>query len=115
MDPFDLEGQAASREAQKRRDEFWREVEAKDIEWLMSGPRGRRIVFRIIARSGKWSSAFTGNSETFYRIGMSEVGRWLENMLLDKCPEQYVEMIKEAKANERAAGNDKRIDEHGTT
>ena len=112
MDPFDLDAQDLTRQQQETRNNLVRKTEAEDLKWLMSGPRGRRIVFRFLLRSGLWHSSFTGNSETFYREGRREMGLWLWNLLQADCLEEYGLMIQEAKADER---NIYRTDERGTT
>ena len=113
MDPFDLDAQELTRQQQETRSAIVRKVEAEDIKWLMSGPRGRRIVFRWLHRSGIWASSFTGNSETFFREGRREMGLWLWTLLQVECLEEYGLMIQEAKADERNLYN--RFDERGTT
>ena len=45
-----------------------------DLRWIMSDPRGRRFIWRLLGITGIFRSSFTGNSETFFREGERNVG-----------------------------------------
>jgi hypothetical protein len=77
-----------------------------DIKWLMGSRRGRRIVWRLLERTGVFRSSFTGNSETFFREGMRNVGLMLMAQINEACPEQYTQMVQEQRENaNRNAGD----------
>lgn len=103
-DPFDLVGndeQKAKREKAQRLDAY---LSDEDMKWFMGAKRGRRIAYRILDRSGVFRSSFTGNSETFFREGMRNVGLILLNQIHEVVPESYVLMMKER--NDRSSSSD---------
>jgi hypothetical protein len=94
-DPFDLAGQEndkREREKKLRTDAY---LAAEDMKWLMGSKRGRRIAWRILERTGMYRSSFTGNSETYFREGMRNVGLMLMAQIHEVAPESYSLMMKE--------------------
>lgn len=71
--------------------------EEDDFRWLMNDKRGRRIVWRLLEKTGVYRSSFTGNSETFFREGQRNVGLMLIEQIHALAPEAYVLMLTEAK------------------
>jgi len=67
----------------------------EDVKWLMGSVRGRRIVWALLDRSGIRKEAMTGNSQTFYNLGLMVLGRELESEIFAHCPELYTVMITE--------------------
>lgn len=94
-DPFDIVGQDRSKHERDERDKHQQRVEVEDIKWLMKGRQGRRIVWRLLEKTGVFRSSFTGNSETFFREGMRNVGLMLLAQINETCPEQYTLMVQE--------------------
>lgn len=59
-----------------KREKFRQEQRVADLRWLLESEPGRRIVARMIDASGMdVSSAFTGNSSTFYNMGRHDFVR----------------------------------------
>lgn len=106
-DPFDLRGQDRQRNEHEDKARLTRQVEKEDIKWLMSGKRGRRIMWRLLERTGIFRSSFTGNSETYFREGMRNVGLMLMAQINEACPEMYTLMVQEQREhdNRNASGN----------
>lgn len=106
-DPFDLRSQERASKEQDEKTRLARQGELDDLKWLMSNRRGRRIVWRLLERTGIFRSSFTGNSETFFREGMRNVGLMLMAQINEVCPEQYTLMVQEQRenANRNASGN----------
>lgn len=100
-DPFDTRGQERAKSENDERAKLSRAVEKEDWKWLMSGKRGRRIVWRLLEWTGVFKSSFTGNSETFFREGMRNVGLILMARINEYCPEQYTNMVQEQRENDR--------------
>lgn len=96
-DPLDIHGQRVAKAEAERREALAREHEAADIKQLMSHAWGRRLMWRMLEKSGMYRTSFTGNSETFFREGMRNYGIWLTAAINEHCPEQYVLMVAEAK------------------
>jgi hypothetical protein len=94
-DPFDIVGQDRSKHERDERNKHQRRVETEDIKWLMKGKQGRRIVWGLLEKTGVFRSSFTGNSETFFREGMRNVGLMLLAQINESCPEQYTLMVQE--------------------
>lgn len=77
-----------------------RQVEANDIRWLMSSKQGRRVMHRFIEHCGVYRSTFTGNSETFFKEGMRNVGLFLVAEIQRHTPDAYAQMNTEARTTE---------------
>lgn len=94
-DPTDLAGneQAQRDRSKQQRTEHY--LAGEDMKWLMGSKRGRRIVWRLLERTGIFRSSFTGNSETFFREGMRNVGLVLMAQIHETCPDSYLTMVKE--------------------
>jgi hypothetical protein len=94
-DPLDLRGQEEAKEELNERTKLTLQVEQDDFKWLMSSKRGRRIMWRLLEKTGVYRSSFTGNSETFFREGMRNVGLMLMAQVNEFSPDQYSMMLKE--------------------
>lgn len=100
-DPFDIDGNARRKGLDEALDRLRKKQHEEDFIWLLSGQRGRRIVWELLSNCGVFRGSFTGNSETFFREGMRAIGlRYLE-MVKDVAPESFSDMMQEAKDNER--------------
>lgn len=96
QDPTDLEAAQAQREESEKERTKQREVEVADFKWLMSEPRGRRFVWRLMREGGVFHSTFSGNAlEMARNEGRREQGLALVNEVLAVCPEQWLNMIKD--------------------
>ena len=97
IDPTDISAEAArlalSQDAALRS----ADVDKEDIIWLMSQPRGRRFIWRLLERTGLHRSSFTGNSTTFFNEGQRNVGLLIQAELLEHCATDYVTMLLEQK------------------
>lgn len=102
-DPIDLSAQERRRAQQEGREAFLRERDKDDFQWLMGDERGRRVVFGMLEATGVFRSSFTGNSETFFREGMRNVGLILMGKIHAAAPEKYTQMLQEQK---NGSGND---------
>ena len=96
-DPLDLHGQERQREDAERQRKLDRDQEKADFAWLMSDKRGRRFMWRMLGVTGIYRSSFTGNSETFFKEGMRNVGLKLITDIHEYAPDAYVQMIEEHK------------------
>ena len=70
-------------------------TETDDWKWLMSTPRGRRIVWRILSLTGMFRSSFTGNSQTFFNEGERNVGLKLQASVAKADQAQFAAMYQE--------------------
>lgn len=69
--------------------------EVEDLKWLMSDKRGRRIMWSLLAFTGVFRQPFTGDSETFFRCGMMNVGQKYLGDINQHAPERYNQMVTE--------------------
>ena len=95
FDPTDIQAHEKAASEQEKLDRITKRQEADDIKWLMSDPRGRRIMWGLLELTGVYRSSFTGNSETFFREGERNVGLKLVHKIHAHCPEKYATMTKE--------------------
>lgn len=104
LDPvFDLELKEASEAERRKRDQ---QVQARwrmDVKWLMSGPRGRRMVFRILEETRAMLPVFDSNfGRMAHNEGRRDVGLYLLAAINESCPESYAVMLQEQREeNER--------------
>jgi hypothetical protein len=94
-DPLDIDAQRDKRREKQKALTINREQEEADIRWLMGQKAGRRFINRLLALSGVYRSSFTGNSETFFREGMCNVGLMVLADVQRLTPEEFVTMLKE--------------------
>lgn len=95
FDPTDLRAQEKALADQSERNKLTTQTEAEDFKWLMGNKRGRRYMWRLLELTGVYRSSFTGNSETFFREGMRNVGLTLLNQIHQVTPDQFAVMLKE--------------------
>lgn len=67
-----------------------------DLRWIMSDPRGRRFIWRLLGITGIFRSSFTGNSETFFREGERNVGLKLLTEVTRDANDLYLTAQQEA-------------------
>lgn len=72
-------------------------LEANDWKWQMSSARGRRLVYRLLERTGIYRTSMTGNSYTFFNEGQRNVGLFIQAIITEHCPEEYAKMLVEKK------------------
>lgn len=96
-EPYDLASQEEAEAARKERIRLDLANEVEDYRWLMSGPRGRRIVRRFLAKTGLYRSSFDPNSDsqTAFHEGERNVGLRLTALLSEHFPAEYVAMLQE--------------------
>lgn len=96
-DPTDI---AALEEAAVDRDKAdlrRKDTIKKDLAWLMSGMRGRRIVWHLINASGAFESSFNTNAmQMAHTEGRKWSGQQFNAWARNNHPAEYVLMIQEA-------------------
>jgi hypothetical protein len=96
LDPYDLEEQEEQADIRRVASMLASEVEDEDFVWLMSGPRGRRIVRRLIYNSGVFQSSFRQNAMSMgHTEGKKEMGYELLSLVDRLCPKGYTTMNEE--------------------
>lgn len=99
--PTDIASQDARRDEQRARSQLAARTEVEDIKWLMSSKRGRRIVHRFLESAGVYRISFHTNAlQMAFNEGNRNQGNALLATVTTHCPEQYTELLNEAKKNE---------------
>lgn len=73
-----------------------RQIEADDLRWLLADKRGRRVVSRVLARTGVWRTTYreTDRESIFLEGQRNEGLRWLAEMQ-EHAPERLIQMLQE--------------------
>jgi hypothetical protein len=87
----------------KANDKNKRGTELDDLRQLLSTKWGRRLIWRILEKTGQHRTSFTGNSTTFFNEGQRNIGLWLVDEVLLADTEKYLLMIKENNKGEQNA------------
>jgi hypothetical protein len=96
FDPLDQEALELAQLALKEKQHAERLKEKEDFKWLMSHERGRRVVHRLLERSGVYRSDFIPDTnESYFRGGDRNAGVRLMAFILEHCPDRYPQMILE--------------------
>lgn len=92
-----LDTRALQRDARKHQEnlQLAAQREIDDLRAVMRTPEGRRVIGRLLERSGVDQISFTGNSTTFYNEGRRSVGIELTKTLREHTPEEYIHMVQE--------------------
>lgn len=101
LDPLDIQGQEQSQAKAKDRARRAEQVQAEDIEWIMSEPRGRRFVRGLMERAGVYRLSFNTNALMMaFHEGQRNEALALLDLIIAHCPDRYAEMLKEGKETE---------------
>jgi|ERR1035437_2288907 hypothetical protein len=72
-----------------------------DIRNMMNFAGNRRVIIKALNEFGAFQDCFVadeGGYVTSYNAGKKAAGLFLMNMLLSVCPEKFLQMVEEAKA-----------------
>lgn len=96
FDPVDIAAQNAKKQEEHERLKRLHQEEISDMRWLMGRRQGRRIIYRQLADAGVWRSVFNTNAMTMaFNEGARNGGLKLVNLLMEACPDLWMQMIKE--------------------
>jgi hypothetical protein len=71
------------------------ETARTDLVWLMSDPRGRRIIRGLLARSGIYRTSFAGDSAIYFNEGRRSIGLNILSDIEKFTPQNYIVMLQE--------------------
>lgn len=71
--------------------------ELEDLRFVLGDKRGRRVINRLLAKTGVYRNPFTGNSETYFRCGEMNVGQYIIAEVQAVSPDSYANLLKEFK------------------
>lgn len=77
--------------------------EIDELLWLMSDPRGRHFVWRLLQRFGIYQLSYVQGdpAHSAFNEGRRNEGLKLLSQIMENCPARFTEMQKEAKTYER--------------
>lgn len=76
--------------------------EVDDLVWMMSCPDGRRIMNRLLERTGVFQTSFDQNPlQMAFAEGQRNIGLRFLAMVQANCKDYYVQMLKEAEDDRR--------------
>ena len=94
--PFDVENDETKTEALRQQAENARRTFVEDIKWLMSSPRGRRLVWWLLSKAGVFRTSFNNSgSITAFNEGQRNMGLMLQGEVLEASPDAYLTMLTE--------------------
>lgn len=83
-------------QAQKLRVDNARKTFVDDIRWLVSSPRGRRLVWWILGKAGVNRTSFNNSGSVMaFNEGQRNIGLMLQGEVLDANAEAYMTMLQE--------------------
>lgn len=86
----------AQAEAFKQRQDDARKTFVEDIRWLMSSPRGRRLVWWLLGKCGVNRTSFNNSGSVMaFNEGQRNIGLMLQAEVLESSPESYMTMLNE--------------------
>ncbi len=95
-DPTDIRAQELQKQEELARRRIVRDQEIKDVKWLMSSEKGRRIVWRLLGLSGTFQLSFDQNAmKMAFNEGKRNLGNKLYDEILTLCPEMFPVMWRE--------------------
>lgn len=89
FDPTDIAAIDERNELRAAEQKRIAEQEVEDLKWLLSDKRGRRIMWALLSFTGVFRQPFTGDTETFFRCGMMNVGQKYLGDINEHCAEKY--------------------------
>lgn len=95
-DPTDLNRIEREAEADEAKARETRRKELDDLRWLLGHPQGRRILNRILERTGVFRTSFNHSGSVMaFNEGRREVGLWVTAELSDASPDGFMKVLTE--------------------
>ena len=92
FDPTDADSQAPG--ADKAQEAVARQRELDDLRFLLGHPQGRRVLRRIIEKTGIYRSSFhTNGSVTTFNEGRRDIGLWVLAELSAASPDGFHKIL----------------------
>ena len=90
-DDTDAQSEALRQQAENARRTF-----VEDIRWMMSSPRGRRIVWWLLGKAGVNRTSFNNSGSVMaFNEGQRNIGLMLQGEVLDASPDAFMNMLQE--------------------
>jgi len=92
---FDAEDETQA-DALKQKAENARRTFVEDVKWLVSSPRGRRLVWWLLSKSGVNRTSFNNSGSVMaFNEGQRNIGLMLQAEVLEANPDAYMTMLTE--------------------
>lgn len=92
----DFDELTEEQQAQQRKAEDARKTFVEDVKWLMSSPRGRRIVWWLLSKAGVYRTSFNNSGSVMaFNEGQRNLGLMMQAEISDICHDQFVTMLQE--------------------
>lgn len=86
----------AQSDAIKQKADNARKTFVEDVRWLMSSPRGRRLVWWLLSKSGVSRTSFNNSGSVMaFNEGQRNIGLMLQAEVLEASPDAYMTMLQE--------------------
>jgi hypothetical protein len=104
-DPLDIRAQEKDEADRKEKQLRNSRQEAEDFKWLMQDKRGRRIVWRLLERTGIYRGGLRDSQSMAFDEGARNIGIAYMAMIDENCPERYAAMVTEQRDYDRSSNN----------
>lgn len=96
-DPSELSlTQDEVRDALEREAKTARDQEIEDFKWLVAHAQGRRLLWRLLERTGVYRTSYNGSTnDTLFREGSRNIGLEVLGELHEISPQTYSKMLTE--------------------
>jgi hypothetical protein len=85
-------------EALKQKQENAHRTFVADVKWMMSSPRGRRIVWWFLEKAGVNRTSFNNSGSVMaFNEGQRNMGLMLQAQVIEHCTDDFVTMLSEQK------------------
>ena len=112
FDPTDIQSQESRQADAELRKRLTKDTEEADLKWLMSSKRGRRIIWRLLDRTGVFRLSFNTNAMAMaFAEGNRNEGLRTMAQIHALCPELYHVMVKE-QTHDNRSNDDGRHNDH---
>lgn len=112
FDPTDIQSQESRQADAELRKRLTKDTEEADLKWFMSSKRGRRIIWRLLDRTGVFRLSFNTNAMAMaFAEGNRNEGLRTMAQIHALCPELYHVMVKE-QTHDNRSNDDGRHNDH---
>ena len=88
----------AQNEALKVKTENEKRTHSQDMQWLMSSPRGRRLVWWLLDKAGVNRTSYSNSGSAMaFNEGQRNMGLLLQAHVLEAAPDRFMEMLTEGR------------------
>lgn len=95
-----MDDYSEQRKSSQDKQKLLAQMEHNDYVSILGTKEGRRFFWRLFQAGFLYQSVFTGNSKTYYLLGIKEFCEGIRQKIEDIAPEKYQLMKTEAKKGE---------------